>query len=252
MIMPLVNPYGFQAGMRADPDLVELNRRFPGNRKGIVSDQIADGLFQFLQKNVTAVVDLHSGTVVRTTEYAYDYGNLPFSASFGLVPVMIGQAIPGQLCTALSEVGVQASLVEFGGPDRTSTATGVEGCLNVLRFRGHLSDAPTGPERVEIIDKIQKVRVSKDGIFRSPFGPRDVGRRIPKGDLGFVINTVSGRVIERFEVDVGPQGEPILMLASTTPVLVRPGELVYILGWARDDIPTPRFLDEPGSAPGQS
>jgi predicted deacylase len=242
--MPLVNPYGFQAGMRADPDLVELNRRFPGNPKGIVTDQIAHALFQFLKETVTAVVDLHSGTVVRTTEYAYDYGNLPFSASFGLVPVMVGQAIPGQLCTALSEVGLQTTLVEFGGPDRTGAATGVEGCLNVLRFRGHLSDAPTGPERVEIIDTLQKVRVSTDGIFRSPFGPKDVGKRIPAGDLGFVMNAASGRVLERFHVDARPQGEPILMLASTTPVLVRPGELVYILGWSCGDIPTPRFLEE--------
>ena len=246
IVMPLVNPYGFQAGMRADPDLVELNRRFPGDPKGLVSDQIAHALFQFLSSTVTAVLDLHSGTVVRTTEYAYDYDNLPFSAAFGLVPVMVGQAIPGQLCTALRRQGVLATLVEFGGPDRTGTSLAVEGCLNVLRYRGHLDDEPTGPGKVEIIDKVQKVQVSTDGIFRSPFGPGDVGRRIPVGDLGYVMNAASGRVLERFEVVCPAErpGEPILMLASTTPVMVRPGELVYILGWTSGDMAVPRRTDE--------
>ena len=34
LILPVVNPFGFQGATRHNPDLVELNRRFPGSAAG--------------------------------------------------------------------------------------------------------------------------------------------------------------------------------------------------------------------------
>lgn len=240
LVIPVANPYGFQAGTRHDPDLVELNRRFPGQPAGLLSDQLAYALFNLLRERVDAVIDLHSGTAVRTTEYAYDYGNVDLTASFAYVPVLLNRAIPGQLCTAARDAGMQASLVEFGGPDRNGTGMAIEGCLNMLRFRGHLDTTPSGPEQVTLIEKVQTMRGSRDGILCSPYGPQDVGRVIAPGEVGTIVNCVSGEILERFTAEAAGAVQPTLLLASTVPVLVRPGELVFILGWAAREISTPR------------
>jgi predicted deacylase len=58
LVIPLANPYGFEGGTRHDPDLVELNRRFPGAPSGLMFDQIAHAIFKVLKEHVTAVVDL--------------------------------------------------------------------------------------------------------------------------------------------------------------------------------------------------
>jgi predicted deacylase len=176
LVIPVVNPFGFQGGARHNPDLVELNRRFPGTPHGAVSDQLAHAVFGALRQRVDCVIDVHSGTSVRATEFCYDYGNLELTASFGYLPVMVGRHTPGQLCTVAREAGMQAALIEFGGADRNSTDVAVEGCLNMLRFRGQLNDASTGPDRVKILDQVKLFFASKDGALCSPFGAEQVGK----------------------------------------------------------------------------
>ena len=240
LVIPLANPYGFQAGTRHDPSLVELNRRFPGTPDGMITDQIAHALMTLLKERVTAVIDLHSGTALRTTEYSYDYGNEALTASFGTIPVLLNRAIPGQMCTAARDAGLQASLIEFGGPDRNGTELAIEGCLNMLRFRGHLDTPPTGPDHVTLIEQVRTIRVSQDGILCSPYGPKDVGRAVDPGEVGAVVSAATGETLERITAEAYDGVPPMLLLASTVPVLVRPGELVFILGWPARTIPTPR------------
>jgi predicted deacylase len=255
LVIPCVNPYGFQASTRHNPDLVELNRRFPGVAHGLLSDQLAHAIMKLLVGRVDAVIDIHSGTAVRTTEYIYDYDNLDLSASFAYLPVMVNRAIPGQLCTAAKEAGLDAALVEFGGPDRNQTLKAVAGCLNMLRFRGHLSDPPTGPDHVSILAPVQAIVASCDGILESDLAPHHVGQLIEPGTIGWLTGTVTGERLEEYVLenptDAGrandktqPKAEtdtrPLLMLAQTTPSLVRPGHLLFMIGWQSSHVPTPR------------
>lgn len=248
LVIPCINPFGFQAGTRHNPDLVELNRRFPGVPHGLLSDQFAHTIMRMLVERVGAVIDVHSGTAVRTTEYIYDYGNLELSASFAYLPVMVDRAIPGQLCTAAKAAGLDAALVEFGGPDRNSTRKAVDGCLNMLRYRGHLADAATGPRDVAILSPVQAIVASCDGILESVVAPQDVGNPILTGVIGHLTGAVSGARLEEYVVerplgtDAGatPHERPILMLAQTTPSLARPGNLLFMVGWPLKRIPTPR------------
>ena len=262
LILPAVNPFGFQGATRHNPDLVELNRRFPGSPQGAVSDQLAHALFTALKDRVDCIIDVHSGTPVRTTEFAYDYDNLELTASFGYIPVMVGRHVPGQLCTEAKRLGMQAVLIEFGGADRSDMSIAVEGCLNMLRFRGHLDDAPTGPDRVDILDQVKGFIASKYGALCSEFGAERVGKPVGPGVIGWVANVVTGERLEEFIIDpIGvetgtgpgfdrwgpavqrpfvPKAPPILMVGQAVPAMVRPGILTYMAGWVGDTIPTPR------------
>lgn len=262
LILPVINPFGFQAATRHNPDLVELNRRFPGTPHGAVSDQLAHAVFAALKDRVDCIIDVHSGTPVRATEFAYDYGNLELSASFGYIPVMVGRHTPGQLCTEAKRAGMQATLIEFGGADRSDMTMAIEGCLNMLRFRGHLDDAPTGPDRVDILDQVKLFFASKDGALCSDFGAERVGKPVGPGVIGWVSSIVTGERLEEFIIDpIGvetgtgpgfdrwgpsvmkpfvPKAPPILMVGQAVPAMVRPGTLTYMAGWVGDTLVTPR------------
>jgi hypothetical protein len=262
LVVPMLNPFGFSGGTRHNPDLVELNRRFPGSPRGLLSDQLAHTVITQLLPRVDAVIDVHSGTNVRTTEYIYDYDNEEFSASFAYLPIMVGRHTPGQLCTTARAAGKLAALIEFGGPGRNSTERAVEGCLNMLRHRGQIGGAPTGPERVAVLDQIKLFNASTAGALCSNYGPEHVGGRAAPGVLGWVASLSTGERLEEFTIEaigttagMGPGFDrwgpspmrpftvtepPVLMLAQTVPSLVQPGALTYIVGWGAREISTRR------------
>ena len=262
LLVPAANPPGLQIGARPNPDGLELNRRFPGKPHGFLTDQICYHLLKELLARADCIVDLHSGTAVRGTHFAYDYGNLELTASFGYVPVMINRHIPGQIGAAAVAAGAQACLIEYGGGEINGMDLAIEGCLNLLRYRGHLDGAPTGPDQVTVLDQVKSFYASCDGALCSPYGPRDIGKPVSPGVIGWVTNVVTEERLEEFVVEAtgetaglslgfdgfGPEPmksfvvkEPsLLMVAQYTPFMVRPGALTLMVGWPERVIPTPR------------
>jgi predicted deacylase len=262
LLVPAANPPGLQIGARPNPDGLELNRRFPGLPHGFLTDQICYHLQRALLQRADCIVDLHSGTSSMATHFAYDFGNLELTASFGYVPVMINRHIPGQLGAAAVAAGGQGCLIEFGGGEVNGMEMAIEGCLNLLRYRGHLDDAPTGPKEVAVLDQVKYFRASTHGVLCSPYGPRDLGQPVAAGVVGWVTNVVTGERLEEFVVEApgetaglsppftgfgpGPvkefvvQGQPLLMVCHYTPRMIRPGALALSVGWQGRTIPTPR------------
>ena len=262
ILVPAANVFGLQGGQRHNPDLIELNRRFPGKATGFLTDQIAHTLITNLLEHVDCVVDLHSGTPGRTLHYSYDYGNLELSASFGYLPVVVDRHVPGQLSQAVVAAGGSSFLAEFGGAGANDPAPGVEGCLNTLRYRGHLDDDPTGPNKVAVLDQVKVFLASHEGAVDGRYGSADVGKPVEAGAIGWINNVVSGERVEEFVVEAvgetagsGPGFDlwgpalmrpfevsepPLLMLAPTCPAMVQPGEFTYAVGWPREWLDTPR------------
>ena len=262
VLVPACNIFGLQGGMRHNPDLIEINRRFPGKPSGFLSDQIAHSLISALLERVDCVIDLHSGTPSRGLNYSYDYGDLDLSASFGYLPVVVDRHVPGQLSQAVVAAGGSSFLAEFGGGEVNSPAQGVEGCLNTLRYRGHLDGGFTGPEQVAVLDQVKVFLASHEGALDGRYGPSDLGNRVEPGAIGWITNVVTGERVEEFLVeDIGDSSgtgpgfdlwgpgpmktfqvceHPLLMLAPTCPAMVRPGEFTYGVGWPREWIDVPR------------
>lgn len=253
LVIPALNPFGFQGATRSNPDQLELNRRFPGRDHGFLTDQLAHAISDALVERVDVLVDLHSGTPSRALCYAYDYGDLELSASFGYVPVVTGRAVPGQLCTVLAEAGKRALLAEFGGASLTDPTPGVEGCLNVLRHVGHLEGPLTGPDEVAVIDHVKVFLASFEGVLESPWSPADVGRPVDPGVVASISNVMTGETMEEFVVDAigtvagtgrgfdvwGPalerefvvEDRPLLMVANAVPSMIHAGDFAGAVGW---------------------
>jgi hypothetical protein len=262
ILVPASNLYGLTAGTRDNPDGMQLNRRFPGRPAGFLSDQMAHALFSALMDETDCIIDLHSGTPGRGLHYTYDYGNLDLSASFGYLPVVVNRHVPGQLSQAVTAAGGSSFLAEFGGGESNDPTLGVKGCLNTLRYRGHLDSAPTGPDRVAILDQVKVFLANHAGALDGRYGPSEVGVRAESGPVGWITDLVTGERLEEFVVDEigsqagmgpgfelwgpGPMKEftvtekPFLMLAPARPAMVQPGEYTYGVGWPDKMIPTPR------------
>ena len=261
LIVPAANPFGLHGGMRHNPDLIEINRRFPGKAYGFLTDQLAHTLIGTLLEHVDCVIDLHSGTPERALHYTYDYGDLDLSTSFGYLPVVVDRHVPGQLSQAVVAAGGKSFLAEFGGAEFNDTRPGVEGCLNTLRYRGHLADERTGPDSVPVLDRVKVFLSSHTGALDGRYGPPDLGELVEPGAIGWITDVVTDKRIEQFFVEGpgeragtgpgfdlwGPGPEqafevtdaPLLMLAPSRPAMVSPGEFTYAVGWVREWLKAP-------------
>jgi len=236
IVIPAANPAALEIGQRIGPDSLPLNRRFPGNANGFITDQTAFHLTNFLSESCDAVLDLHSGTPTMGLNYTYDFGCEEFSAAFGTLPVILRHTYPNQLSSVMSSKGIISCLAEFGGGRNTSQIEGVNGSLNVLRARGHINESLSGPATVARIIDVDLVLSSSTGLFRH----RDdvgVGSPVAKGYIGALINFQTGKAVEEYEV--AKDGAIVLMLSSS-PMMVSPGSFLYMVGYPDGEIRVPQ------------
>ena len=237
ILIAAANPPAFDTGTRLSPDHLEFNRRFPGQATGFVTDQLAHRISRTLFDLCDCIVDLQPGTTLINRSYIADYGDREFTASFGYLPVIIDRPFDGQLSKVAADRGLQSSLAEWGGGPDNDLAVGVEGSLNVLRYRGQLGGKTTGPKKVPLIKRVRMFHPSTAGILRYRLGPADVGKPVPRGLLGWVASIVTGEHLEEFVLD---EDGAVLMLAANTPTTCAPGDRGLMVGFPYDEIDVPQ------------
>jgi predicted deacylase len=237
ILVPAANPPALSVGTRINPDHLYLNRRFPGQPAGFLTDQLAHHLFRQLTGLADCIVDVHSGTPTLGLGYIYDYGDPEFTASFGYLPMIVGRPIEGQFSVAATAAGIRSSLPEFGGGSVGETTIGVEGCLNVLRCRGQLGGAMTGPKRLPRIERYRSFSPSVSGIMQTPFSAADLGKPVGKGVIGWVCSAATGERLQEFTVE--DEGA-ILLLVATTPTITTPGSFALTLGFPSGEVEVPQ------------
>ena len=234
-LVPAVNLPALQVGTRVSPDHLYLNRRFPGTPEGFITDQIAHTVGGFVYDNTECVIDLHSGTPSMALWYSYDAGDIELTSSFGYLPVVIDFRPGGQLSATAADRGLSGFLPEFGGAALSSSVPGVEGCMNTLRYRGHLGGRATGPPVLPVIRERPLFLSSNSGVLHSAHSTEDVGSEVPAGRLGWISDPATGEVWEEFEIE-----QPgILMMTVTTPAIVNPGDFAFMVGFPHDEIRVP-------------
>jgi predicted deacylase len=236
VLVPAVNLPGLDTGTRVNRDHLSLNRRFPGSATGFLTDQFANAIDRLVRDSADCVVDLHSGTPTMSLWYTYDYGDLELSASFGLLPIATGFGHPGQLGTHARKHDVSLLLPEWGGGALTDIEPGIEGTLNVLKYRGHVPGDPTGPATLPLITRRDLMLSSAPGVFETALAPDAVGTRLEPGTLGWITNANTGDRVEEFTVE---EDGGILMMAATGPAIVGPGDFTFMVGYADDEVPVP-------------
>jgi predicted deacylase len=235
-LIPAANPAALEVGTRINPDHFYLNRRFPGAPTGTLTDQLAHRVFEELTGMADWVVDVHSGTPTMALWYSYDYGDVEVTSSFGHLPVIVDSAIEGQLSVAATRKGIKSFLPEFGGGALGDPAVGVEGCLNVLRYRGHLTGRASGPSKVPLIKGPRFYTPSVSGILSSQYATTDAGKSIQRGIIGWVTVPGTGERIEEFTYD---DDDGMLLMVTTTPRLVAPGDFAFMVGPVAGSVDVP-------------
>lgn len=211
--VPVLNGPAFDAATRGNPLEIhsyDLNRSFPGEPNGSITQRVAAAYAESVLSHADAVVSLHGGGSVF---YLDGFVIAPATADgLDLVKAMGWKRFTdspdvalGRHRGTLTEVGVSMGIpaitVEMGGAshrsprelDRTRESF-VVGIRNVMLHYGMLDGEPVKPEVLWRIRK-QNLRAANGGIVRVEAG-LDIDVEVTSGDRIFQILNPLGEVIE--------------------------------------------------------
>lgn len=188
--IPIVNVYGFLNHTRYLPDGRDLNRSFPGSRKGSLTGRVAHTFFKEIVSKCTHGIDLHTGARHRSNfpQVRADLDDaeaFKMTEAFG-VPLAIDAKIrDGSLRESAGDAGIPVILYEAGEAlrfEETYIRAGVKGIINVMRSIEMLprSRSKKGPQSPIVSDQTSWLRAPESGILRA-FVP--LGAKVEKGQV---------------------------------------------------------------------
>lgn len=248
--VPFVNGYGVLNQSRYLPDRRDLNRSFPGSKKGSLASRIG---YLFLNEVVAKCdygIDLHTGAIHRSNlpqirANLDDDITLGMAKAFG-VPVLVNSNLrDGSLRQAAAELGVKVLLYEAGEAlrfDELSIRAGQKGIVNVMRHLGMLPKV----RRSRVIEPFVArqsgwVRASDSGFVNHL---KMLGDFVEKGDVlaaikdpfGVLLDTVKanakGIVIGKQNIPLAQEGEAMYHIAYFS----KPGEVVENIEMMQDTL----------------
>ncbi len=240
LMVPCANPPSFEAGTRNTPiDMHNLNRVFPGDDAGWLTDKIAAAIWQHFVPAIDLLMDYHCGGV--DTEIHYTYTTDPATpigrrihdlAMLGSARVLWETPGPaGSLAREVARREIPTVILEVGvGPSFGTDLMdqGLEAARRILRKVGVL-DGPIGPVgRRIVVRRGGALRPRHGGLFVPEVGHEALGNTVPGG-------TVLGRVLapdtlEEIDLMRAPYPRTAIMMVRSRISKVHPGEYAYILG----------------------
>ena len=184
IILPALNTPALQDASRVSPiDGVNLNRAFPGNPNGTITEQIAYYVETQLLPMADAAIDLHSGgkasyfapctLPARTADADLAERNLALARVFGLplIWVLGGLNDHRSLNSASERAGVPMIATELGGGggvDPAITDATEAGLFRLLRYVGVLQGEVLPAKAVRLVTLVSvdhSLYAQSDGIF---------------------------------------------------------------------------------------
>lgn len=242
--VPVANPYSYEAGTRHTPqDGLNLNRIFPGDRRGSLTEQLAAVLVEILD-GADHFIDFHSGGTHPTVEYAYIHrAGAEMSRAYGCTLLYHHEAYEGSATGWALENGIACMVSELGGGGQRTGEyldRGVAGGLNVLRTLGMLTGEPTPPPADQyVVTTLSVLRPTVGGALLSEFPTASLLGEIDK-------DTVLGRVVdphtfETLETITAPYQPTVLVLTREPFTRVWPGDYGFMVAdgaTRRQDLPS--------------
>ena len=216
VVLPVGNPTAFRRLQRTSPyDELDLNRIFPGDRDGTVSQRVAASIWEEAE-DASFVIDLHCcGTYGRSYTLALheEHETARELARKLSVPVVIESGgTRGQLFVEASHRGIPAVIIELtgGGPvgevSVPASNEAFEALVGLFRAEG-LVAGPRNEPRPVFHGKLEGIRCPKDGFLEPRIAP---GERAMRGQTVAALN-----------------GEPLKSPFHGTAIQVRPPSLVF-------------------------
>ena len=191
--IPVINVFGFVNQTREFPDKRDLNRVFPGSKKGSLASRFAYYLLKEIMPHVDYAIDFHAGgssrfnapqiRIVPENKELKALSDI-FQAPFGLY----SKNIIGSFRNSCDKLGVKMLLFEGGKSININdeiTQHGIDGTQRILKHFGMLNIKKTIsiPEKKTIyIEKSNWIRAKYSGMFHGFTG---IGNYVEKGQLLF-------------------------------------------------------------------
>lgn len=239
---PLMNPIGFEMATRnVSLSNEDLNRSYPGNKKGSLAERIAHIIFSTIKKtNPTIVLDLHNDWM-KSVPYTildpnpdnvyletYDKAKI-FSETTGFIVILDTADYRKSLSFSLIQHNIPALTLELGGSltvDEENVGYGIKSILNILvklemiepvdkQFHHRLSQV----FKQKTLSYSQKPVSSNSGIIRFMTKPGDKvkkGQQVAKiyNSFGHLEETVTaehtGIVLGHSDQAVAYPGAPVM------------------------------------------
>lgn len=245
ILIPIVNTYGVMTLSRYMPDRRDLNRSFPGTKKGSLASRVAKIFFDEIVSKCVLGIDLHTASIhksnlpqVRTdinNEFTYN-----LAKAFEAPVVLHSELRDGSLRSVAQEKGVSILLYEAGEAlrfDETSIRIGVKGIVNVLRELDMIPKSSKKIKKLPIITKSsQWIRSTESGMIRTIKALGDTVQTDeviayidePLGDDSFEIKAeFDGVIIGKSEIPLIQEGDAIFHIARFKNLETAENKLEY-------------------------
>lgn len=214
-------------------DMLDLNRSFPGNPTGWLTEQIAHVLCEFLLPQIDVLIDLHSGGVFATVDYVYAETQarelaLALACEF---TYLTRSPHPGGLLGVAVSRGIPGAILELGGGYAAESHLldrGVRAIENVLCHLRMVDGAPDFLGEQRVFTEMATLRPRTGGILHPSVTVERLGTIVEPGELlGCIVSPHSFDVLEEF---YSPFEAGRLLLLRPAIGRANPGEFAYMIG----------------------
>ncbi len=238
LAIPVVNPLAIEAQTRHTPiDMQNLNRVFPGDAGGWLSEQLAAVVCEEFLPEIDYLVDLHAGGAQPIVDYVYIQNNEALSRAFGF-EALYRPSHPyiGTLTDVAQSHDIDCVVVEMGGgmiANDVYLERGERGLFNVLKHLKMISGEPEMPDQQVVVTEMSVIRPRQGGLLYPGLKLEDVGTIVPQDTLlGTVISPYTFDVLEEIRA---PFKRNLVILLRPTITKVHPGDYAYMMANADSD-----------------
>jgi predicted deacylase len=231
-LMPVANPLAFESLTRNTPlDMLDLNRVFPGDKNGWLSEQIAWCISEEFLNHLDFYIDLHAGGTFPTVDYCHCLNCEGLSRSFlSKLLYRPPQAISGTSVSVTISRGIRTAVVEVGGgylQQEQYVARGLRGFTNMLKFIGVLPGIPKEGQN-QILLKMIKVLRPRNGGLCVPHGKHLPGTTLEGQSK--LADILCPYTFERLETLAAPFEKNVIVLSRSYATRINPGDFAFIIG----------------------
>lgn len=199
IIIPLVNIYGFLSNSRTFPDGRDLNRSFPGSKKGSLASRIAYILNDQIIPQIDFGIDFHTGGRMLSNhpQIRVDFKDkvgFELASAFGTHFVVNSKHIEKSFRKTAYRARKHILVFEGGESMRLDNHAIEEGIAGTKRLLNHLEmiDSPQLPQETIILKESEWTRAKASGIF---YATAKLGESVKKGQIIARISDPYGQVI---------------------------------------------------------
>lgn len=234
--IPVVNIFGFISQTRQFPDGRDLNRVFPGTKRGSLASIFAYHLMKEIVPLADYCLDFHTGGANRFNAAQVrinqgDEESLELAKVFGAPFILKSKRREKSYRDSAIKLGKKVLLYEGGKSldlDKTITRYGVNGALNVMQHLGMRDfskelkrKAKTKIKPAIVVEKSKWIRARYSGIFRTSVV---LGKLYNKGDKIGSISDPFGY----FERDVKAPNKGYVFCKNHAPIVNKGDAIIHM------------------------